>query len=152
LIKDGVGRDNISDFTTNLIKAYLCEYTQEFATRHIAPALRRKITVPKVRFNYVTESWESQEYELPWAVGDYVLLVPRDLLTRDDTWINKTDLITDFESIPAAIPNDELRAQVNNYFLRILPRRRDKEPTKKRNVMMRRLKQFADSRSSSTFT
>ncbi len=31
LIKDGIGRDNISDFVTNLIKDYLCTYTQEFA-------------------------------------------------------------------------------------------------------------------------
>jgi len=29
LIKDGVGRDNISDFTTNLIKDYLLNYTQD---------------------------------------------------------------------------------------------------------------------------
>jgi hypothetical protein len=31
LIKSGVGRDNISDFTTNLIKDFLLNYTQEFA-------------------------------------------------------------------------------------------------------------------------
>ena len=28
LFKDGIGKDNISDFTTNLIKKYLLEYTQ----------------------------------------------------------------------------------------------------------------------------
>lgn len=135
LIKDGVGRDNISDFTTNLIKAYLCEYTQEFAKRYIKLEQRRKVIVPKVRFNYETESWEVQEYELPWAFGDYILLVPRDLLTRDETWINKTDLIAEFERIPDAIPNEQLRAQINNYFLRALPRRRDREPSiKERNA------------------
>lgn len=31
LVKEAVGRDNISDFTTNLIKGFLAEYTQEFA-------------------------------------------------------------------------------------------------------------------------
>jgi len=64
LIKGGVGRDNISDFTTNLIKEFLCDYTQEFARRHIAATMRRKVGVPKVRFNYDTKSWEIQEYEL----------------------------------------------------------------------------------------
>jgi hypothetical protein len=28
LVSDGVGRDNISDFTTNLIKDFLCKYTE----------------------------------------------------------------------------------------------------------------------------
>ena len=28
LIRDGVGRDNISDFVTNLIKDFLCGYTE----------------------------------------------------------------------------------------------------------------------------
>jgi hypothetical protein len=31
LIREGVGRDNVSDFTTNLIKSYLLAYTQKFA-------------------------------------------------------------------------------------------------------------------------
>ena len=29
LVSDGVGRDNISDFTTNLIKDFLCRYTEK---------------------------------------------------------------------------------------------------------------------------
>ncbi len=131
LINDGVGRDNISDFTTNLIKGFLCEYTQEFAKRHISKDLRKRVKVRNVRFNYETESWGTSDYDLPWVDGDYVLLTPKDILTKDDTWINKTDLVEDFERLPEAIPNEELRAQINNYFLRQLPRRRrDKEPTK----------------------
>ena len=35
LIHDGVGRDRISDFTTTLIKEYLLDYTQTFATQYI---------------------------------------------------------------------------------------------------------------------
>ena len=30
LFEIGVGKDNISDFTTNLIKEYLLEYTEKF--------------------------------------------------------------------------------------------------------------------------
>src|SRR5437879_6132375 len=130
LIRDRVGRDNISDFTTNLIKGYLCDYTQEFARRNLSRENRRVVSVPKVRFNYETETWESDRFELPWAGGNHILLTPRDILAKDDTWINRTDLIQDFERLPDSIPNDELRGQVNNYFLRALGRNRKREPTK----------------------
>jgi len=50
-----------------------------------------------------------------------VLLTPKNILTRDDIWINKDDVIKDFERIAVALPNEQLRAQVNNYFLKILP-------------------------------
>jgi hypothetical protein len=49
--------------------------------------------VPKARFNYESETWAAEPFELPWANGDYILLTPKDILTRDDTWINKTDLV-----------------------------------------------------------
>jgi hypothetical protein len=123
LIKDGVGRDNISDFTTNLILGFLCEYTAKFASQHIAPTFRRAVAVERVAFNYETESWEHRTYDLPWFRGDFVLLTPVDILTKDDTWINRRDLVAEFPHIPDAIPNVQLRAQVNNYFRKVLPRR-----------------------------
>ncbi len=55
LIKGGVGKDNISDFATNLVKGFLLDYTQTFAQKHIAESLREKFRVQRVRFNYDTE-------------------------------------------------------------------------------------------------
>jgi hypothetical protein len=49
------------------------------------------------------------------------------MLTKDDTWINKSDLVRDFDDIADSIPNEQLRAQINGYFLRILP----EEPIRK---------------------
>lgn len=123
LIRGGVGRDTISDFTTNLIRSYLLDFTQTFALAHIDPKLRRRVTVRRVRFNYETESWESASYELPWLGGDYVILTPKDILTRDDTWINRSDMVNDFDEIVDAMPNSELRGQLNNYFKKALPKR-----------------------------
>lgn len=116
LVRDGVGRDNISDFTTNLIKGYLLEYTHEFAKKHIENDKTKKIMVDKVTFNYSTESWESNEYELPYFDNDFVLLTPKDILTKDEVWINKDDLYDDFSRIRNALSNEELRSQLNNFL------------------------------------
>jgi hypothetical protein len=127
LIKDGVGRDNISDFTTNLVKGFLLDYTQHFARESLSPHKRRSVSASRAAFNYHTQTWEAGIYELPWFERDYVLLVPKDMLTKDDTWINRSDLLDQFEQIPDAIPDSDLRALVNNYFLESFP----KNPTKK---------------------
>lgn len=121
LIKDGVGRDNISDFTTNLIKKYLLEYSQVFAIQCLQPEQRRKVAVNKVSFNYSTRNWYSATYELPYYGSDFVILTPKNILTKDDTWINKSDLIRDFDDIADSISNEALRAQINDYFIRVLP-------------------------------
>jgi hypothetical protein len=116
LIQGGVGKDNISDFTTNLIKDYLCEYTETFAKAHLRPEQCQDVGVSRARFNYDTESWETRHYLLPVLGGDFVLLTPADMLTRDETWINHGDMISQFDRLPEAIPDDQLRAQINQYF------------------------------------
>jgi hypothetical protein len=142
LLRPKVGRDSISDFTTNLIKEYLLDYTHTFARQHLTDEHCRLFRVRRVRFNYNTEAWEDGTYYLPVWSGSFVLLTPIDMLTRDDTWISHGDMLSRFSRIPEAIPNAELRAQVNNYFaqhLRVtdteapLPgrRRRRRQPSKK---------------------
>jgi hypothetical protein len=130
LIKSGVGRDNISDFTTNLIKDYLFSYTQRFATAHLKSNQTRPISIRSVRFNYETETWESQLFTLPWSGTDHVVLTPKDMLTRDENWINRSDLLKGFEELPASIPDPQLRMQVDNYFQKVLVRHKDREPNK----------------------
>jgi len=129
LVKSGVGKDNISDFTTNLIKEFLLKYTQTFARKYINEKYRKKISVKKVRFNYRTETWESKEFDLPFFNGDYVLLTPKDILTKEDVWINKNDLLNDYDRIANSVDNVQLRAQINNYFLIRLSKY--KKPTQK---------------------
>lgn len=121
LIKDGVGKDNISDFTTNLIKGFLCQYTQEFAKTHLDERSSKIVNVPHSEFNYATRRWITGRYLLPYIDGDYVLLTPKDILTKDEAWINKNDVFGDFDNIIEAISNDELRGQINDYFLRQIP-------------------------------
>ena len=51
---------------------------------------------------------------------DYVLLTPKDLLTKDENWINRHDFLDGIESISNAVPDLELRPRVNQYLVREL--------------------------------
>ena len=123
LIRSGVGRDNVSDFTTNLIKSFLLEYTEAFTVAHVAPSFRMRFSVAKTAFNYETETWQTRSYELPRLGNDYVLLTPEDMLTKDDVWISQAGLIARFAHIVNAVPNDQLRAQLDRYFRSKLPKK-----------------------------
>ncbi|MCY8436306.1 hypothetical protein [Bacillus haynesii] len=123
IIKEKVGKDSISDFTTRLIHEYLLKYTQTFALDHLDKKYVKKVSVNNVRFNYKTETWENDTFQLPFMNEDYVLLSPVDILTKDETWINKADMVKDFSLIPESIDNEQLRFQINNYFMSILPKK-----------------------------
>jgi len=127
LIREGVGRDMISDFTTNLIKRFLCEYTEKFAKENLSPEQIQTFAVPRVNFSAKTKTWQPGTYELPVHDGDFVLLTPKDILTKDDAWINKKDFFKDYFDIAPAIQNDQLRANINQYFAQMVP----KNPTAK---------------------
>ena len=94
---------------------------QDFARRHLQPSQRKTIAISRVKFNYQTYTWESGKFELPYYNSDHVILTPKDILTKDDTWINKSDLVREFDDIADSIPNEQLRAQINYYFRRALP-------------------------------
>ncbi|MGP8152543.1 MAG: hypothetical protein ACLQBQ_00125 [Smithella sp.] len=128
LIRSGVGRDMVSDFTTNLIKNFLLKYTEKFTEKHIDVSLTKKFAVNRAMFDYHLERWVPRTYRLPNHKDDYVLLTPRDILTKDESWINHADMVKNFEDIPDAIENESLRAQINNYFYQTLPK--GPEPTK----------------------
>lgn len=117
LISGGVGRDHLSDFTTNLIKNFLLEYTQHFAKTYLRPDQARKFRIDKISFDYETRRWKNGYFYLPFYQDDFVLLTPKDMLTRDDAWINQGDLLNQFTQIRASLPYDALRLQVDEHFI-----------------------------------
>lgn len=120
LIQPGVGRDNISDFTTNLIKEFLLRYTETFAKKQLTPKQGTMFNVDRVRFNYATESWESETFFLPKLRDDYVLLTPLNLLTHDETWINYKDMVRQYHPIAESVENDVARDRMDRYFRGLL--------------------------------
>lgn len=124
LISPLVGRDKISDFTTNFTKKYLLEYTEAFATTYLESDQCQKFSVPRVEFCVDTHTWKSKEYTLPCHEGDYVLLTPRDILTRNDTFINREDMIGNLQNIAPSMEDDALRFALNQYLSDVLPRKK----------------------------
>lgn len=146
LFDTGVGKDNVSDFTTNLIKKYLLEYTEEFARQHIRRELTDDFAVQRAYFNYGTETWASKTYRLPAFMGDFVLLTPQDLLTKDDLWINQRDLVGDYNEIVDSIHNVQLRAEINNYFDRELSIILERKERKRQEAAEKKRKKQAGGR------
>lgn len=124
LFRVGVGRDNISDFTCNLIKQYLLEYTQTFAQKYLTSDQCKKIAVSKVYFDYGYETWMSHSYVLPYFNNDYVILTPKDILTKDETWINASEMRHRLLDITSSLPNETLRDQINDVYLKQLPKKK----------------------------
>ncbi len=117
LIKNGVGRDHISDLVVNLIMEYLCEYTEKFAKKHLDKSKVKKFNIQKVKFDYSRKMWIAKEYVLPFFGTDFVLLTPKDILTLEETWINKNELMENFITIARSIDNKALISQLNDYLL-----------------------------------
>lgn len=139
LLYEGSGKDKISDLTVNLIKRFLCEYTENFAKEYISPKLCKNLPVEKAYFNYDTESFVSREYALPYIYNDngkieYVLLTPYDILREDEPSINRADFYNSHERICDAIENDTLRAYVNNYISQAVQRYEENQRSKRRTI------------------
>lgn len=79
-------------------------------------------------------------FVLPRCRDDFVILTPKDMLTKGDVWINKSDMIGQYDQIVAALPNDQLRAQLNNYLIQVLPEK--PTPAEKREAITLTIRQY----------
>lgn len=71
----GVGRDTISDLTTNIIRGKLAEYTVEQCELHGVPVQDIRSLGPI--WNPVRLNWESRVFRLPVYRGRPIVLVPK---------------------------------------------------------------------------
>jgi len=156
LIEEGVGVDKISDFTINLVKKFLLEYTQNFAKTHLDKKYLAEFSIRKVEFDFKNGIWLDARFTLPKIeVGnkkEFVLLVPREMLTKEDTWISRNDFLENDTAIFNTIPNNELRAKINKFFYDNLAIKlnKKKQPEKdyskksKKNALIKTVWQFPD--------
>ncbi|MDD2487446.1 MAG: hypothetical protein PHS92_03685, partial [Candidatus Gracilibacteria bacterium] len=132
LIGDRVGADKISDFTLNLIKSFLIDYTQKFAQKNIDEKYLCNFNVPRSVFDYNFGEWNSKIAKLPFIINkkgkkEFVLLTPKDILVKENGWITKNDYLEQDTTIINKITNDELKEKINKYFIGLMPKKRDKK-------------------------
>ncbi|MCM8534051.1 MAG: hypothetical protein NE330_23010 [Lentisphaeraceae bacterium] len=129
LIGSGVGKDFISDFTTNLMYEYLLDFTENFAKNHLKPHQIKKFNI-RCRFDEKLKIWTPKEFELPYFYleekGDFILLTPLDILTKDESFINHNELLNKFDSITSSIGDQSLKNAINSYFRQVLPKKNTK--------------------------
>jgi len=123
LISPHIGRDKISDFTTNFAKHYLLEYTQTFAKTYLRKEECRQFNVTRVSFSRKTNTWTNKSYYLPCYCDDFVLLTPKEMLTRDETFINRDDMLHNLQEIAPSIPDEALRFELEAYFRDVLSKK-----------------------------
>ena len=135
---DGSGKDKISDLTVNLIKGFLCEYTESFSKKYLNNSYIEKFYVEKADFNYKTESYISKEYELPYIIIDgkkeFVLLTPADMLRQSEPTLNKKDCLQNYARVRDSIDNQTLRAIINNYLSKAVNEYTEKQKRNKKRI------------------
>lgn len=145
LVNSGVGKDFISDFTTNLILEYLLKYTENFAKNHLNENQVKEYSI-RCKFDKKTKIWQPRTFKLPYFYrernGDFIILTPLDILTTDDAIINNSDFYSNFHNVTRSLENSSLRSAINDFFRSHLP----KKSTKKDKVaaFLRTIRKFPD--------
>lgn len=124
VIAEGVGRDFISDFTANIIQDFLLRYTESFAKKYLPDERCKRFPVRKAVFDFERKCWKPKTYRLPSFDGKYVMLAPKDILTRDETWICRTGLLEDLQSLPESIGDSALKEKLIELLAMINDKRR----------------------------
>ena len=145
LLNSGVGKDFISDFTTNLIFEYLLEFTENFAKKYLKENQIKSFSI-RCRFDEQLKIWQPKTFKLPYLFregnGDFIILTPLDILTVDDSVINNSDFYSNFHNVTRSLENSSLRSAVNDFFRSNLP----KKPNKKDReiAFLNTIKKFPD--------
>lgn len=77
LMIDGIGKDSVSDITTNVIRKYLIEFTQSQCNMYNIPMTSFKNNI----WDEDLKKWVNIEYKLPSINGKKIILVPKSIVT-----------------------------------------------------------------------
>lgn len=128
LLDPRIGKDCISDLTATLIKPYLLKYTQSFSREYVDKNQCSDFAVSRATFREESGSsnigqWVNKKYFLPrhpFKPNEYIILTPKSILAKSDYWINRADMVTNFDDIVQSIDDAHLRSKFNFYITQAL--------------------------------
>lgn len=145
LLNSGVGKDFISDFTTNLIQEYLLEFTEDFAKKYLKNNQTKDFSI-RCQFDKKTRIWQPRTFKLPYFFrqkgGDFIILTPLDILTVDEVVINNSDFYSSFHNVTRSLENSSLRDAINEFFRSHLPQKPKKKD--KEYAFLKTIRKFPD--------
>lgn len=120
LFEEGIGKDKISDFTTNILLADFAKYTEKFARDNISSNLCKEFRIDKAYYDFDKDLFVPQTFYLPFIINEkgkeeYVLLTPKDILRVNENEINKENFYINFDNMLATIDNQVLRFEISSY-------------------------------------
>ena len=121
LVKDGVGKDRISDWCANVMLKFFVDYTAEFTSKYIDRDKCKEFEVQRYSFNFDTNLYENKIVLLPCykkhgSKAEYVLLTPKSILRREEQEISHSNFENEFGIIRKTLPNEELRFNINQFY------------------------------------
>jgi len=123
LLIPGIGRDNISDITTNIIKGKLIDYTQEQCKLYNIPM--KKVNAGLI-FDFSDYRWKSMYAELPLINAKRKLLVPK-AFVRYSPEVNAqkyyNNFVLEYLKAEHKKPGDSLVEVLKNKKLRVTKKR-----------------------------
>lgn len=139
LIKANLGTDNISDMIVNILKGFFLEYTEKYAKKYLLNSDKAKnISVKNAVFNYGKKRWEDKEYYLPYISKEnsesFIILTPKDLLSKNKAWINRESMVADFDDIVDSLSNEQLRLKLRQLEIKYLPVNQDDCTAEERKI------------------
>lgn len=131
LFQEGIGKDKISDFVTNILLGSFAKYTEQYARKYIHSSKCKKFRIDQAEIDFQKELFVPQEYYLPYVTDskgnlEFVLLTPKEILRQDEYAINNSHFYQSYNAILPTIDNETLRYNFENHVTKAINELRSK--------------------------
>lgn len=121
----GIGKDMISDMTTNIILKELLCFTEKMC---------KKYGVETQVFGVEVEPYVIEKFNLPVHDNNYIILVPKEVLRKDELLIARDSFVNNIFTVVPSIDNNESRERLNGVIYKsVYSKKKQKNEKKKKS-------------------